>query len=460
MPNDRNTRLLYRSITALGVVLAFFLTLIIPQHMREGTDWSFQFATQNFSQGHLTADGATIGLEQSEASLYGGTLSQYVTVGDNRWALTEAPGYIFYLLPFYYMHAPALGDLALAAGMAFVAYILLKRLRDEKTACLGTLLLLFTPVALAMMQRTYADSFAATAFLSMGGGLYIYYVLAARELSSRIGSVILFLAGLLLAWSVAANYNNSVVVLVFVIHFIFMFIRSRSRGPRVPAFMFMILGLAVPFSLLLFYQKLVFGSPWVFGFQYSQLPIGFALRYLRLNIEYVTAALLVGFPLLLGAALAYCGSLYYKITAFFDGAGKEARNDPLPELSWETMLLLGGWILAVFGLYLNFEFTANSRVGGMSFIIMARYYLPAVLPLTICAVLLLTRVPRKLAVSVTLLAFAWGVIFFSQSALSFPVVPPHSPYNPFAFSIEENRAPVISGFADLSHTPGAWDRLI
>jgi hypothetical protein len=41
MPNDSYRVMLYRTITALGVVLAFLLTMIIHQHMRESTDWSF-----------------------------------------------------------------------------------------------------------------------------------------------------------------------------------------------------------------------------------------------------------------------------------------------------------------------------------------------------------------------------------------------------------------------------------
>lgn len=90
MPNDSYRTLLYRTVTALGLVLAFFFILVIPQHMRESTDWSFQYATQNFSHGRFTEDGITIGLEEAEAYKYGGILSQYVVVGDQRWALTEA----------------------------------------------------------------------------------------------------------------------------------------------------------------------------------------------------------------------------------------------------------------------------------------------------------------------------------------------------------------------------------
>ncbi len=432
MPNESSRLLLYRSITALGVVLAFLLILLIPQHMREGSDWSFQYATRNFSLGHLTEDGVNIGLEESEAHRFGGDLSQYVFVGDNRWALTEAPGYIFYLLPFYYIRAPELGSLVLAAGMVMVAYLLLKRLRDEKAACVGSLLLIFTPVALAMMQRIYADSFGATAFLSMGGGLYIYYCLRARELSKRASAILLFSAGFLLAWGAVSNYNNALVVLVFAVHLAFQFLRGLMKKAPVGVYPAMILGLAVPFVLLLVYQNAVFGSPWRFGFQYHQLPLGFSIHYFTNNIKFVSTALLVGFPLLLVAGYSFCAGVNGKTKTFFDGRQDAGNPEMLPELPLDIALLLTGWAAAVFGLYLNFEFTANYQVSGMPFIILARYYLPAVLPLTLAAVLLLTRVPRKLAVAVTALSIIWGVLFFAQSALSFPLVPPHSPYNPFS----------------------------
>lgn len=440
MPKQSYHPLLYRSITALGVVLAFLLTLLVPQHMREGSDWSFQYAAQNFSQGQLTEDGITIGLEESEAHQFGGILSQYGLVGDDRWALTEAPGYIFYLLPFYYIHAPELGSLLLAAGMVIVAYLLLKRLRDEKTACAGSLLLLFTPVALAMMQRIYADSFGASAFLTMGGGLYIYYCLGARELSTRTSGILLFFAGLLLAWGAVSNYNSALVVLVFVVHFAFMLLRALMKKAPAGAFSAMIIGLIIPFALLFVYQNAVFGSPWRFGFQYNQLPTGFSTHYFVSNIKYVSAALLVGFPLLLVAGYSFCAGICGKTRVFFDGRPDVGNTELLPELPCDIALLLTGWAAAVFGLYLNFEFTANYRVGGMPFIILARYYLPALLPLTIAAVLLLTRVPRKLAVAVTILSIIWGVVFFAQSALSFPLVPPHSPYNPLSSQITNEQS--------------------
>lgn len=453
MPKENYRALLYRTLTALGVVLAFFLTMIIPQHMRESTDWSFQYAVQNFSQGLFTVDGITIGLEESEAAKYSGVLSQYVMVGEERWALTEAPGYVFYLLPFYYINAPALGNLFLAAGMAAVAYLLLKRLKDERTACVGALLLLFTPVALAMMQRYYADSFGASAFLSMGGGLYLYYCLRRGELTKPAAAVVLFLAGLGLGWSVAANYYNALVVLVFILHFIFTQARAGMGGRRRESAwsaLWLGLGMLIPMAGLLMYQSAVFGSPWRFGFQYTELPVGFATRFVLSNIKYVLVALLVGFPLLIPGLAALFTAGYNKIKPRVMHREIEKADDTWPELPGDLLLLLAGWILAVYGLYFNYEWTANTALSGMPFIVLARYYLPAALPLTLLSALWLARVPRKLFWAVLIPVFVWGLLFFAQSALSYYVVPPKSPYNPSASVLPQNTADAYYMLDDVS----------
>jgi hypothetical protein len=282
----------------------------------------------------------------------------------------------------------------------------------------------------------------------MGGGLYIYYCLRQHELTPRSASILLFLAGLGLGWSVAANYYNALVVLVFTLHFIFMFMRSwlsRQRREALLALLWIGLGLAVPVTGLLIYQNAVFGLPWRFGFQYAQLPVSFGLQYLRPNIKYVTVALLVGFPLLLPGIAALFMALYKKIWSRTLQRKPEDIIDTWPELRWDILLLLVGWIAAVYGLYLNYEWTTNTQVVAMPFIIMARYYLPAVLPLTIMAVLLLKRIPRKLSLALTILATVWGVVFFAQSALSYPVMPAHSPYNPMAESLPENANDSLNG---------------
>ncbi len=433
MKDDINHILLWRAVTVLGVILAFLLVLLIPMHMQENTDWAFQYSVVNFSKGQLSVDMDTLSEEAAEASSYGGTLNQYVQVNDGRWVLTtEAPGYIFFLLPFYYIHAPELGSLLLAGCVILVVYLLLKFLRDEKTACLGSLLVLFNPVSLALMQRVYIDSYGAFAFLSAGGGLYIYYFLRRRELSPLSSAAILFLAGISLGWSVFAGYYNALPVGVFVLHFIYTCARSFVSGQvrqAIRTALWLCLGFIIPIAGLLVYQNSVFGSPWSFGFQYAQFNTIFSPKLIYANLLNVSVALLTGFPLLLPGFAAIWTAFSVKVKALKTRNENTAIPDKWTELSLDILLLVAGWIAAVFGLYLCYEGTATSQVASMPIIVMARYYLPALLPLTLMAVLLLKHMPRKLSLTITVLSLAWGVIFFAQSALSYWAVPEHNPYN-------------------------------
>jgi hypothetical protein len=203
------------------------------------------------------------------------------------------------------------------------------------------------------------------------------------------------------------------------------------------------LGLAIPLAGLLIYQEAVFGSPWRFGLQYTRLPVSFDLYFLRPNIKFVTVALLVGFPLLLPGVTAFCASFYQKIRTLVLRNNPGYVIDRWPELRLDILLLMAGWMAAVYGLYLNYEWTANTQVISMPFIVMARYYLPAAFPLTIMAVMLFKRVPRKLSLVLTILVMVWGIVFFAQTSLSHAVVPTHSPYNPLVSVLPDNASCLV-----------------
>jgi 4-amino-4-deoxy-L-arabinose transferase-like glycosyltransferase len=89
--------------------------------------------------------------------------------------------------------------------MVIVTYILLKRLRDEKAAMIGSLLMLFTPIAMVMLNRAFMDTYASLAFLVIGGGLYIYSHLERGNLGPVKGGILLGLAFLFTGWSVIAR---------------------------------------------------------------------------------------------------------------------------------------------------------------------------------------------------------------------------------------------------------------
>ena len=80
-----------------------------------------------------------------------------------RWALEKAPGYPLLVVPFYWLGLPHLTNVILALATLAVIYPFLRQLFDERVACLGCLLFLFTPANLAMFHESYMAMFATSA---------------------------------------------------------------------------------------------------------------------------------------------------------------------------------------------------------------------------------------------------------------------------------------------------------
>ena len=172
---------LNRIIVGLGFIIVMVLILAMPLQMPDPDDWAYYHGTKNFSGGRLTVDNDSQYRQALETIKQGGTLLQYLPLERNKWALEKAPGHVFYLVPFEKIGIPRYGNILLALGMVIVTFILLKRLRNERTAMSGSLLVLFTPISLVMLNRVYMDTYSSLAFLVIGGGLYFYYHLE-REL--------------------------------------------------------------------------------------------------------------------------------------------------------------------------------------------------------------------------------------------------------------------------------------
>jgi len=198
---------LERIIVGVGFIVAMALVLATPLRMPDPDDWAYYYGVKNFSQGHFTLDNSTFFQQARETGKQGGALIQYLHIKHDTWVLEKAPGAVFYLVPFQKLGVPRYANVLLALGMVVVTFILLKRLRDEKAAMVGSLLMLFTPIGLVMLNRVYMDTYASLAFLVMGGGLYIYYHLERDKLTSRKGGILLFLAFFFIGWFWESGYR-------------------------------------------------------------------------------------------------------------------------------------------------------------------------------------------------------------------------------------------------------------
>jgi len=426
---------IYRVITAVGFIAAVVLVMVIPAQMSGASPWAYYYGVKNFSQGKLVIDDQLYKQQAMETYKQGGILFGYVKIGDNRWAQEKAPGYIFYMVPFELMGIPRWGNVLLALGMVVVIYLLLKRIRNELTACIGSLFLIFCPIGLIMWNRAYMDTFASLAFLVMGAGLYFYYLLEQEKMHAWRGSLMLFFAFFLIGFSVVTRQSNLLVAIVIALHFGITRLVSFFKGQRnrlsweVAA---SVLGVGIPAVGLLLYNYYVFGSVLDYGYNYSVMPVEFAYHYLGQvneagqsiplqiimdNLKTVPLPLIKGFPLLVIGIPSILVVLYFKFFHKKDkavGTWSSLRN----ELPWDRLLVLIGWFLSVFGLYMMYEFTAEYLNSVSSFFRYARYYLPGLFPIALVSALVVSRLPRKFSAPIVAAIIASGVILYFQVALN------------------------------------------
>ena len=425
----------YRAVTTVGFIAAVILVMVIPAQMSGASPWAYYYGVKNFSQGKLVIDDRLLFQEMNEARAQGGTLIQYVKIGDNRWALEKAPGYVFYLVPFELLNIPRWGNVLLAAGMVAVTYLLLKRWRDEKAACCGSLLILYSSIGLIMFNRAYMDTFASLAFLAIGGGLYLYHFLERDRLPLLKGGILLFLAFLFIGWSVMTRYSNLPVAIILALHFGITRLVAWGKGKRVgiPAeVLSVVLGAGLPMAALLLYNNFVFGSPLDYGYHYTPFPVKFAYEYLGEidaggqsiplliildNLKTVPPALLAGFPLLVIGVPGIVAVLYFKL---FHKNNRPAGNwsSLRQELPWDILLVLLGWFVSVYVLYMMYEFTAEFLRQGSSFFRYTRYYLPGLFPVAAITALVIARLPKKLAFPIVIALIIAGSVLYFQVALN------------------------------------------
>jgi 4-amino-4-deoxy-L-arabinose transferase-like glycosyltransferase len=428
----------YRIITGIGFIVATVLILTTPLQMPDPDDWAYYHGVRNFSQGDLTVDNDAQYEQALDTIRQGNVLLQYLPLEYNKWALEKAPGHVFYLVPFKLLGIPRWGNILLALGMVIVTYILLKRLRNEKTAMIGSLLMLFTPIGMVMLNRVYMDTYASLALLVMGGGLYIYYHLEKEKFTAVKGGTILFLAFFFTGWSVVARYTNLPIAVILFLHLVITRFIAWRKGEKTgikAEIIPLVLGIGLPVAALLVYNYYVFGSALTYSYAHSPWPTKFAFQYLgqvdadgesiplqilRYNLEGFARNIFIGFPLLVIGIPGFLAVLYFK---FFKRNQPEGKWSGLrSELPWDILLVLIGWFVCVFFLYLTYEWTAGLKMGG-GFVLLNRFLLPGLFPVVVICALVMARFPLKILVPVMLIIIVFGCLLYAQWALDLHILP-------------------------------------
>jgi hypothetical protein len=429
---------IYRLIVGIGFVIAIVLMLVPPLQMPETDDWAYYYGVQNFSEGKITIDDETLFREAFETFQHGNILVQYLPIEPNKWALEKAPGSVFYLVPFFKIGIPRWGNVLLALNMVIVTFILLKRLRDEKAAMIGSLLILFTPIVMVMGNRIYMDSYSSLAFLVIGAGLYFYYHLERKNLKPVSGGILLFLAFFFTGWSVISRYTNLPIAVMLFLHLVVIRFMDWRKGQNTgikKEILPLILGIGVPIITLFLYDYFVFGSPFKTGYSFSPYPVKYAFQYwgqvditgelipfemIRYNIEGAARNLLLGFPLLFVGVPGFFVILYYK---FFKRSSPEGKWSSLRgEMTWDIFLVMICWFLAVLFMNLTYEWLAGLREG-WGFVLYNRFYLPWLLPVVIVCALIMSRFRYEIFIPVLWIIVAFGALLYVQWVWNLHILP-------------------------------------
>jgi hypothetical protein len=413
--------------------------MLVPSlQMPETDDWAYYYGVKNFSEDQLTIDDATFSQESRETMEHGSVLVQYLRLEPNKWALEKAPGSVIYVVPFYKMGIPRWSNVLLALGMVIVVFILLKRLRDEKAAMIGSLLILFTPISMVMGNRVYMDSYSSLAFLVIGAGLYIYYHLERKSLKPAGGGILLFLAFFSIGWSVVCRFTNLPIAIMLFLHLMIIRFIDWRKGQNIgikQEILPLILGIGIPMAALFLYDYFVFGSPIKTGYSISPYPIKYAFQYwgqtdiagalipleiVRYNIEGAARNLLLGFPLLFIGVPGFFVILYYK---FYKRSSREGKWSSLRgELPWNIFLILICWFLAVLFMNLAYDWLTGLREG-WGFVLYNRFYLPWLLPIAVVCALILSRFSYKIYIPVLCIILACGALLYIQWVCGLRILP-------------------------------------
>ncbi len=432
---------IYRAIVGIGFIAAVALILSTPLQMPDPDDWAYLYGVKNFSQGQFTINNTAEFKQAAEIAQQGGWLLQYLHISHDTWALEKAPGSVFYLVPFYKIGIPRWSNVLLALGMVIVTFILLKRLRDEKAAMIGSLLILFTPISLVMFNRIYMDTYSSLALLVIGAGLYFYYHLEREKLTPWKRSILLFLAFFFTGWAVISRYTNLLIAVILFLHFVvFKFIDWRKgRNTQIKVEILpLVLGIGIPLIAILLYDYYVFGSPLKTGYSITPYPISFAFQYLgqvdadgvsipgqilQYNLPGALRNTFIGFPLLIIGIPAFFILLYQKVAVSFKWRKAEEKWSNLRnEMPWDIFLILVGWFVCVFLLYLTYEWTAGLKDGG-GFVLFNRFYLPGLFPIVVICALVMARFPYKVLIPVLLILVVFGALLYAQWALNLHILP-------------------------------------
>jgi hypothetical protein len=374
------------------------LVLRVTPRLVEPDDSAYRASIVAMTQGHfLTVSGAQA---EALAQALGGPVAhgfaggrilggpsvvpQWVQLGDGRWISEKDPGYPFLAAPFQAMGiirwAPLFYGALACAGLFAGARRWLGRFGGA--AAVG--LYCSSGAALLFAWRDYMPTFTDASLIAAGSGVLLWAVLAA-EASSRRRTWAGLAGFVMLEAATFTRYTDIVVLGCAAVAVVVVWWRRAARLPF-SAVAWWVGSVAVFGVGVAVFDGLVYGGPLTTGYRPGE--ISFGLGAIGPNLRYMPAHLLQAMPVLVFGlvSLGWIILRWFRLRRASGEAGFAVRRD-----LWVGLALAAPWF-AVWGLYAAYYWTANPFGTTLQF---ARFYVPALGPISLLGAWLVTRIPGR-----------------------------------------------------------------
>jgi hypothetical protein len=398
-------------LAAAAFAVLCVLVLRASPYLPEPDDYAYRASIVAMTDGHLlTLSGAQAhALAQQLAPQLGGNRLgpgpgggpvQWVQLPGGRWISEKDPGYPYLAVAFQALGLIRLAPLFYGALGCLGLYFGGRRWLGSFGGAAAVGLYCSSGAAILFAWRDYMPTFTEASLIAAGTGSLLWAVLAADAGTRR--RTWMGLAGFVtLEAATFSRYTNIVVLGCAVIAVLVAWWRRAARLPG-SAVAWWLASVCVFGTGVAIFDTLIYGGPLRSG--YRPGAITFSLSAISPNLRYMPAHLIQAMPMLvLGlAALAGIAAAWLRGRRAGGQQAAAARRDLAVALA-----LAASWA-AVWALYATYTWTLAPDLSTLQ---AARFYVPALGPISLAGAWLLVRVPRRQPLAAITTLVVAGVLF-------------------------------------------------
>jgi hypothetical protein len=400
---------------AAATFVAFCVVILLKKaHLMEPDDYAYRASIVALSKGHIAL---TTAQYHALAKQVGG-IEQWVQLPDGRWMSEKNPGYPFYAVLFYWIHALRAAPL-LAGGLASTSlFVAARKWLGRWAGTWAVVLFLASGMAMAFAYRATMPTFTDASFIAAGAGAVLWAMISTEAAPPRrcwVG-----LAGFLsLELATSMRYTDVIMLIVACAAIVACFRPARLTRSMLAWW----LGSVVVFgAAVLVFDTIFYGHPTKTG--YANGEITFSMSSIIPNLKHMPDQLVHSVPAILLALAGLVWMAVRLIRCRFGSLpavlGGRARRDGLVGL-----FLAAGW-LGLWALYMAYTWTAQMSGGGApsgraasalggagaggggggagGSVHVIRFYVPAIGLIALLAAWFVMQLPRWLPPLIALLA--------------------------------------------------------